>query len=186
MKRLIAISTLASQVAACGTATTFQLRSGYEIEGTPVRRSDNRIKIRTDEGVTFVHICEIADVSHPGKSMAITGTALLGGGALMGGLATAGWVSLKSRQNATDGGDGGMDIVAGSLLAVFTLYSAALLLTGAGLAGTGYPRWSESEEMTGNFPAAACVDDEDEGYRPYEPPMLRREPEVRPGVTPLP
>lgn len=188
MKKLIALSIIASQVAACGTHTTYRLRSGYEIEGKPVGRTDDRLTIRTNGGTASVDVCRIAEVSHPGKGMAITGTALLGAGAVIGGASLYGWSQFNDRDtnNVEEGSVG--DMAVGLLVLSGLIYSTAMVVTGGALAGGGYTNWNESEERSGPLPAPRCADAEDEGYKPYLPPPPTREtgPERRPGVTRLP
>ncbi len=134
MRKLIAVGILtiiATQVAACGSQTTYRLRSGYEVEGDVAGRIDNTIYLRTDRGKRTIDACEVVDVSHPGKATAITGTALLGVGALILVGTLASWSSNSDR----DGYDGGYRN--DGLLLAGGVYSAAFLATGGALAGFG-------------------------------------------------
>ncbi len=187
MKKLIAVGILASQVVACGSQTTYRLRSGYEIEGQPVRRTGNRLRIRTDDGTASVDVCRIADVSHPGEGMAITGTALLGAGVLVGGASFYGWYKINNPDPGRNA-DTGDNMATGMAVVTAGMFSILSIVVGGALAGGGYANWNESEEKSGPLPATGCADFKEEGYKPYEPPRLRREtgPERRPGVTRLP
>jgi len=150
----IAAALLLTQLAACGTQTTLRLRSGQEVKAKIAGRIDNTLYLRTDYGKRTLDICEVEDVSHPGKAVAITGTALLGAGAIIAMATLPGWENRRSH-GAT---------IAGSV------YSVAFIATGGSLAGWGYSHWNSSEEKTGELPAAECGHwEEGDGYDPYEP-----------------
>jgi hypothetical protein len=161
MRKIAALILIASHLAACGSQTTYRLRSGHEVDAEIVGRIDNTLYINTDEGKRTLDACEVADVSHPGKAVAITGTALLAAGAVIG-IAT-----LASSSNNRGYGTGGAVVVA-------SVYSVAFIATGASLAGWGYSHWNGSDEKTGELPAAGCghwqpEEPEPETYTPYNP-----------------
>lgn len=177
MRKLIAATIVASQVAACGSQTTYRLRSGYEVEGDVAGRIDNTIYLRTDQGRRTIDACDVVDVSYPGKATAITGTALLGVGTLIAVITLGAWSSTRGNNS---------DVV----LAVGAVYGLPFLATGGALAGFGYSHWNDASNKTGELPAHDCAHQDepnDGGYAPYEaesPASYDAQP-VRPGVTPV-
>lgn len=177
MRKLIAITVVASQVVACGTQTTFRLRSGPELRADVAGRIDNTLYLRTGYGKRTVNACDVVEVGHPGKAAAITGISLLGVGLLLL-VATVG----ASSFNDDDRHDSS-DTVAGGV------YSAALFATGGALAGWGFTQWNGSAERTGDLPATQCDRSEnpgDKGVLRYQAPHLgeAHQAPVRPDVSP--
>ncbi len=177
MRKLVAVailSALTTQVAACGSQTTYRLRSGDRVAGEIAGRIDNTLYIRADRGKITLDACEVTDVSHPGKGIAITGSALLG----VGGLILLGTLGAWSS-------NGGRDDE--SILIVGGVYSTAFLATGGALAGWGYTHWNGSETRTGELPASGCEgqNESDRGrYALDDVPAEPQAPPARPAPPP--